>query len=469
MSAWTFEGADGLSSHLAALGFAAAGNPAIAVAEEQSDTYNLSSLNGFEETLTFTCPTLTAGLLCFTFVCSGANVAVEDFNFSYGGLPAQINAVVIQETELDVIHVTGYVLIGPSADLENNDFVTTVFGLGGGTVVSCALDFVFVEGIDQNAVPDEYEAGTVDVFDSPLSVTIAEGTGFVFAGAAAADLGETPVLTSTTTGYIQGAAQISTSQGTTALAYYFCDTSYNCECDTDPEARTLSSMRTELLMRTGYASQATNPPPGVAALFDSYLQSAQRYLWHRYTPLQTRRMFSWELVPGTRYYALPDHLQCCAAALSRYRIEGAWVQDPNNTWWPLVYGIEPTFYTLDQNLGWPNYYEIRQCIEVFPAPQETGCKLWIKGGMALLPFTDDDDTTTIDAGPVFDWALGLAKSHKGDRDAGVPIPGRETGYYGMAIRQIKDLIAHTHVNRRYVPGTAALPIPTPPVMVHFDA
>lgn len=252
------------------------------------------------------------------------------------------------------------------------------------------------------------------------------------------------------------------------IAVRGCDVSYNCECETDPNARTLVSLREELLMRTGYAAQIARPPPGIAQLYNSYLRSAQEYLYRRYKALQTLRFFSWRLREGYRYYGLRDNEQCCDVKLDRYRIQGAWVQDPNNTWWPLVRGIDPTFYTLDLNLGWPNYFDIRQCIEVFPAPMAGGYKLWLKGNFGLLPFAADTDVTTIDAEPVLLWAIGLAKSHKGDRDAGLPIPAQETGYYGMAIRYVKDLIASSHGNKRYIPGSAAIPIPTPPVMVHFD-
>lgn len=264
------------------------------------------------------------------------------------------------------------------------------------------------------------------------------------------------------------AGQATNLRPITTAAIAGCDVSYNCECETDPGARTLLSLRTELLRRAGYASQAANPPPGIEELFNSYLASAQSYLYSRYKALQTKRFFSWRLRPGVRYYGLDAHLQCCAAALNRYRIDGAWIQDQNNTWTPLIYGINPSFYTLDQNLGWPSYFEIRQCIEVFPAPDTVNYKLWIKGNFGLLPLTEDTDTTTIDAAPVLDWAIGLAKSAKGDRDAGVPTPGGETGYFGMAIRQIKDLIANAHVNRRYVPGTRSMPMPTRPVMVRFE-
>jgi hypothetical protein len=265
------------------------------------------------------------------------------------------------------------------------------------------------------------------------------------------------------------AGQATNAPPITRSAVGSCDVSYNCDCEVDANAKTLAELRVRLLRRTGYAMQASNPPAGVAALYNDYLFSAQEYLYRRYKALQTKRFYSWRLEEGVRYYGIRDNAQCCDVKVDRYRIEGAWIQDPGNTWWPLVRGISPTFYTLDQNLGWPNYYEVRQCIEVFPAPQAGGYKLWIKGNFELAPFTADDDTTTIDAEPVFLWAMGLAKSHKGDRDAGLPTPGAETGYYGMAIRYVKDLIASAHGNTRYIPGTAAIPVATPPVMVEFDS
>lgn len=255
---------------------------------------------------------------------------------------------------------------------------------------------------------------------------------------------------------------------TAVVAVGGCDVSYNCECEVDPDAKTLLVMRLELLRRTGYAASALNPPPGIAALYNSFLLDAQEQLYHRFKALETERFFSWRLGEGVRYYGLRDNGQCCDVKLDRYRRSWAGIQDPNNTWWPLVEGIDPTFYTLDMNLGWPNYYEVRQCVEVFPAPMAGGYKLWIKGHFGLLPFSADADYTTINSRAIALWATGLAKSHKGDRDAGQPTPGRETGYYGMAIRLIKDLIASSHGLKRYIPGTAAIPVPTPPVMVHFE-
>lgn len=240
-----------------------------------------------------------------------------------------------------------------------------------------------------------------------------------------------------------------------------CDTSFNCECEVDPKAVTLAEMREAVLTLSGYAAQAQNPPPGIAELYNKYCDTAQRFIYTKYRALQTKRFFSWDLRQGLRYYGLYNNKDCCAVQLNRYRIDGAWIEDLNGVWWPLIFGIDPTFYTLTQNFGWPNYIDIRQCIEVFPAPQVNGYKLWIKGHFDLAPFTEDDDITTINADPVQNYAIFLAKMAKGAKDA--------TVYSAMAEGQVGELISGAHLKNRYIPGTTQVPVPTPPVMVHFES
>jgi hypothetical protein len=471
MTAWSFVGANGLSSHIASLGFRShltIRNTLDSLAVDGD--FDLVS-PGYSTTQAFVCPPLQAGLVCFHFVgeCTGA-IVPGNFTASYGGRAATIEAQTVQNVTTNVVEVIGYVYVGDSSELVNNNFVLAVTGIGGAATVQGSIQFAFAEGIADTAEHPGvfYWAGTLNTFTAQLEVDVDVGLAFTFAGAAAADNGTAPVLTVTTARYAQAVAQVGTTGSTQAIATLLCDTVYNCDCEVDPAAKTLLELRTRLLRRAGYASQATSPPPGIADLFNDYLYGAQEYLYRRYKPLQTRRFFSWNLEPGIRYYGFGDNLQCCSVGLDRSKVLGAWIQDPNNTWWPLIYGIDPSFYTLDQQFGWPNYYELRQCIEVFPPPSGTGYKLWLKGDFRLLPFTADADVTTIDAEPIFLWALGLAKSHKGDRDAGSATPGGETGYYGMAVRYIKDLIAAKHVNQRYIPGAAAAPIPTPPRMVQFD-
>src|SRR5690606_5025998 len=72
-----------------------------------------------------------------------------------------------------------------------------------------------------------------------------------------------------------------------------CDSSYNCECEDDPGARTLASLRQELMARLGYAAQINNPPPGMTALLNSFLRDAQVQLYHRFTTFKTERFFTW--------------------------------------------------------------------------------------------------------------------------------------------------------------------------------
>src|SRR5690606_16882396 len=100
-----------------------------------------------------------------------------------------------------------------------------------------------------------------------------------------------------------------------------CDASYNCECEDDPGARTLASLRQELMARLGYAAQINNPPPGMTALLNSFLRDAQVQLYHRFTTFKTERFFTWPLIEGVRYYGLGENNDCCEGrSLDPYKI-----------------------------------------------------------------------------------------------------------------------------------------------------
>lgn len=398
-----------------------------------------------------------------------ANVSID-----YGGLAMNIAwAEYMQTAEIQQGGIFAYLYVGDGSALADDTLTITITGMANPNIFSVNIRAQFVNGL-LDAAPTVFEAGTVDVNETPLVIDPSAGDfAYLWTGAMTCHFGAAPSIILSGTDYTQLGAVLDTGLASGAAGYAFVEavatTSYNCDCQVDPNAQTLAELRQRLLVRTGYATQATNAPSGVVLQYNDYLRSAQEYLYRRYKAMQTRRLFSWTLEEGVRFYDLQANVDTCTVRLDRYRIEGAWIQDANNTWRPLIYGIDPTFYTLDQNLGWPNYYEVRQCIEVFPPPELGAGTLWLKGNFQLAPFTADGDFTTIDAEPVFLWALGLAKSHKGDRDAGDPTPGQETGYYGMAIRYVKDLIANGHVNRRYIPGSPEIPIPTKPVMVAFDA
>ena len=87
--------------------------------------------------------------------------------------------------------------------------------------------------------------------------------------------------------------------------------SYNCECDDDYPRTTLLEMRKRLLRRLGFAVQANNPPPGMAELLTDFITSAQELLFRRYSVLRRERFYTWNLVPGTRFYDLDANADGC--------------------------------------------------------------------------------------------------------------------------------------------------------------
>jgi hypothetical protein len=238
------------------------------------------------------------------------------------------------------------------------------------------------------------------------------------------------------------------------------DTSFNCECEDDPNAKTLSAMRQEVLERLGFAAQAANPPPGMAALVNSVLRSSQEYLHRQYSALRTERFFTWPALQGIRFYDLGANIDACAVKLDPHKITWVGAQQADDWWYPLIEGVPPSYYTVsEQWQGWPQRYEIRQCLEVFPAPDANVQKIRIKGRFLVNAFASDTDLTSIDPEPVFLWALATAKRHFGQPDA--------NDYFQMARDTVAGLVAGAHGTARYVPRKRELPPMTPPTMTSF--
>lgn len=233
--------------------------------------------------------------------------------------------------------------------------------------------------------------------------------------------------------------------------------SFNCDCDDQNwDSDTLLNLRRRLLLRLGYAVQVNNPPPGMAALLDDFLASGQRYLYQKYAALRQERFFSWTMVPGERFYNFEDTTGTCLAQIKSDRILWAGVEDDNHFWSPLVCGIPPEYYTSVMQPGFPCRYEIRQCIEVFPAPDKA-YTLRIKAISRLDPFAEDSDTTSIDAELVFLWALANAKNHYRHADAG--------DIAAQANTFLSTLVAGKHLTNRYVPQSYPLPAEPKPVFI----
>jgi len=232
-------------------------------------------------------------------------------------------------------------------------------------------------------------------------------------------------------------------------------TSYNCDCDEDGPivTDTLVSLRTRLMRRLGFSAQAASPPPGMAALLDDFLRSEQVRLYNRYPAVRKRRMFTWQLRQGVRFYDLSANRGLCTLKLDGRRIEWAGVSSGDDVWTPIICGIPPEAYTSNLS-GIVQRYEVRQCIEVWPAPSDDLWLLRIKGDVGLLPFAADSDRSTIDAEPLFLSALARAKAHYRQPDAEIAATD--------ASALLSSYTAASHGTRRYIPGGQVPPNKTMP-------
>lgn len=232
---------------------------------------------------------------------------------------------------------------------------------------------------------------------------------------------------------------------------------FNCDCEAVSPYDTLANVRRKMLIRMGYPNQLTNPPPGMATLVDQFLRDAQDeiYLQLQRAALRTERFFRWTMVPGQRYYGFDEQdTESCASRLNPYKVTWVGFEDLNQAWYRLDEGIPPEYYTrANINFGWPTRFEIRSCIEIFPAPQ-AAYTLWIKGDFGVEPLVADSDRFTIDDKAVYLLALGNAKAHYGQKDAQLVLT--QAGNYS------KSLVAGSHGTRRYVPRSETENPLTPP-------
>jgi hypothetical protein len=230
---------------------------------------------------------------------------------------------------------------------------------------------------------------------------------------------------------------------------------YNCECDDDYPRVTLLDMRKRLMRRLGFAVQANNPPPGMADLLNDFIQNAQEMLFRRYSSLRRERYFTWNMQAGVRFYDLDANADACTKQLDPLMISWVGVSQGDETWRPLVNGIDPVFYTSNLT-GIPDHYEVRQCIEVSPPPADDTWQLRIKGQFGLMPLVADTDYTTVEPEAIFLLALANAKAHYGQPDAG--------NYAQQLAAYIRDLVRGSHQTSRYLPGkgdyrNAVRPVP----------
>lgn len=234
-------------------------------------------------------------------------------------------------------------------------------------------------------------------------------------------------------------------------------TVYNAACDAGfYYSETLAELRRDLLVRLGYSAQADTPPPGMVDLLDSFLRRGQDFLYRRFAPLQTERWFQWTMVPDERFYGILANTDSCGKKVRYDRISEVWLEDLNGSWSPLTRGINPGLFTNIQQPGIPSRYEIRQTIEVYPAPDQA-YTLHVKGHFGLMRFSEDTDICTVDPDLLFLWALGNAKNHYGQPDGADIAQEAQT--------MLKDMIGDSHGNRRYVPGEPTPAAATKPLFL----
>lgn len=273
--------------------------------------------------------------------------------------------------------------------------------------------------------------------------------------------------------------------------------------------KTLAQLRTDQMVRLGFAAMTANPPPGMSLLLNSFLQDAQEQLYVRYDCLRTERWWGWQLQPGRRFYDTPID---CTKALNFRKISYAAISDnggralqtwtastalaagvfvlptiqgdyeyevttagttaatepvwpttsgstvingsvtftaraaASETWRPITQGINPLDFG-SPSPGWPTHFELREYLEVWPTPK-TVQVLWIKGHLGLKRFTEDTDVPTIDTHPLFLFALANAKAHYRQPDA--------NNYAQMSSRMLSELVASSHGLKRYHPRPSML-------------
>jgi len=128
----------------------------------------------------------------------------------------------------------------------------------------------------------------------------------------------------------------------------------------------------------------------------------------------------------------------------------------DNAWRSLIKGVPPAAYS-SSNVGVPEWYDIRDAIELWPMPTSSAWLLRIKGYFKPLPFEADTDVNTIDWQAIYLKALADAKAFYKQPDA--KMAQAELGAY------IAELVAAGHTTQRYIPGNNPARNGIPPILL----
>jgi hypothetical protein len=212
-------------------------------------------------------------------------------------------------------------------------------------------------------------------------------------------------------------------------------------------------------------------PANAIGVVKQILEDAQRTLYYRYDVFRVERFFTWTCVPGQNLYDFDANDEqtedppCLDQADPKklYWV-GMQRESQGDLWYSLICGIPPEFYSRNDHSYWPSRYDVRSCIEIWPAPGTDAQKLRVKAQVALRAFAADDDEATIDDHAIYLLAVANCKAYFKQPDAAVYAGSRNS----QLETYVSSLVAGSHHTARYIPGErlrGALyvdPVPTVP-------
>lgn len=201
-----------------------------------------------------------------------------------------------------------------------------------------------------------------------------------------------------------------------------------------PVKPTLGGLRAELLTRLGFAAQGAAAGNMVPAA-DSFLRRAQEFLYWHYDFNELNEVYEWTLSAGETLKDWPDEMEPRNATLFRVRVDGEW--------FPLTEGIEYYHDTDVQTRTYPQRYDRKAQLEIYPEP-DTTYQLRAEHYKRLGRFTQDNDRCTVDDYLVFNYALAKAKAHYKHADA--------QSYVDDVSSMLRKLRSKAHGDKRYFVG-----------------
>jgi len=198
-----------------------------------------------------------------------------------------------------------------------------------------------------------------------------------------------------------------------------------------PVKPTLGVLRSELLVRLGFAAQGAAAGNMVPAA-DSFLRRAQEFLYWHYTFNELKKVYDWTLNAGQTLYDWPDDMDPRQASVLRV--------SQNGEWFPLKEGVEYYHDTDVETRTYPQRYDRKAQLEIYPEPDVTytlRCDYYSRLGR----FTQDNDRCTVDDYLVFSYALAKAKAHYKHADA--------QSYVDDVSTMLRKLKSKVHGDKRY--------------------